>query len=100
VFIDELTGIFNPEPEDDGVALQIVPNPVKDVFTFNLTGVKSQQAFLQLTDVRGQVVFSQDLIINGNSYSNRINMSYLPKGIYVLKIDYLGGSAIEKVLLQ
>jgi hypothetical protein len=100
VFIDELTGIFQPDNDDNGLELSIVPNPVNDVFTYTINGLKSGFVFLEISDMQGQAVFTQKLESAGGTHSNRINMGYLPRGIYVMKVSTVEGTIVEKILLQ
>ena len=66
--------------ENDFNGLKIFPNPVVDQFTLSTT---ENIAGLELYDLNGKVVFKET-----NLTSNTINVSYLPQGIYFLKINF------------
>jgi hypothetical protein len=100
VFIDEPVGIFSPGQDDEGVKLRIVPNPVVDKFTYFISGLETQQATMTISNLQGQTVFTQNLFLDGGSYTSNINMSYLPKGIYIIKINSVDQAVFEKIILQ
>uniref|UniRef100_UPI00404B1859 Ig-like domain-containing protein n=1 Tax=Fulvivirga sp. TaxID=1931237 RepID=UPI00404B1859 len=82
VSIDAVTAI------DDilyNLGLNIYPNPVED--RLNIKKLKSQNFTLNLYDLKGDLILSnEDLVIQGsNSY---FNTSVLNKGVYILVVEY------------
>lgn len=64
----------------------IFPNPVNDILTINLS---NESAKIQIVDLNGSIVINQSL----NVLSNSLNVSNLPKGVYLCKIE--SGGIIE-----
>jgi hypothetical protein len=62
--------------------LFVYPNPVKDELTVELTEVRSR-VDLKLYDVHGRLVFSQRI---GGQQKIQVEMSSLPKGLYLLEV--------------
>jgi PKD repeat protein len=78
--------------------ISLMPNPVKDMLTINLTSVVGKVA-LTLTSSLGQVVYSS----NGAELKNEktvLNLSALKAGIYVLKIESNDGVVLKKIVKE
>ena len=63
-------------PQDDGITLQLYPNPSENSFTILGLNLNGGTALLELTDVNGRVVKSE------NMTTNQIDISTLGNGIY------------------
>lgn len=61
---------------------KVFPNPASNVLNISIPGALSPKATAQVMDVNGKAVLTQN--INGNQEA--INISNLPKGVYMLRI--------------
>ena len=85
VTIDACTGAeFNGKLP---FAFSVTPNPSNGMFTYTIQGLKDQHAVLKLFDALGQLVFTQVLNTTGARIMNKMNLGYMPKGVYLLKIE-------------
>jgi aminopeptidase N len=66
--------------------VQVFPNPVTDNFHVYLRNFKPQTAALKLFNVQGQVVFQENVTVNGSLYTD-VNTQRLPRGVYFLKLE-------------
>ncbi len=85
LFLDDITikkksGIPNAPKEDPYIVLY--PNPNKGIFTILSRDKKIQNAELTIYNIEGGVTYKS--ILKGEK--NEFNLSYLPSGIYFLKI--------------
>lgn len=98
--------IVNPGPPTTGIrsknneALQVFPNPVTD----NSLVVKAslQQAAkvrVELIDVQGRVVLVEEHT-NTADYNQKMDVSKLDKGLYVLKLSTAKEQYLQKVMIQ
>jgi hypothetical protein len=69
--------------------MNIYPNPTNGAFTIDLGNVTNATK-LEVYNALGQMVISNDL----NSYSTKINIESMPKGIYIVRIKE-GNSVIK-----
>ncbi len=70
----------------DELFLKVFPNPSRDKFNLQITGVEQDHLNLLITNNTGQVVFRYHIENFKNEYSNVIDMSYFTPGIYYLQI--------------
>lgn len=76
--------------------LKISPNPTSDFAKVDITFSKViQNAGYQIVDLSGQVIFEMENPINGLVFSEKINVSSLPAGTYLLNVIDEGGSLLQ-----
>ncbi|MFB9057947.1 T9SS type A sorting domain-containing protein [Mariniflexile ostreae] len=73
--------------------LSVYPNPANDYITILSADVKISSA--EIFSLLGQKVLSQNM-----SKNNRIDVSHLSKGIYMLKISSDAGSLTKKIIIE
>jgi hypothetical protein len=78
---DNITSIIESNYADN--LFSLYPNPVNDVLTINITKATAQ---ISILDLNGFVVMKQSL----NELFNYLNVSSLPNGIYLCKIESEG----------
>lgn len=82
----------------NAASISLMPNPVKDMLTVNLSSVVGKVA-LSVTSSLGQVVYSS----NGAEIKNEkavLNLSALKSGIYILKIESNDGVVLKKIVKE
>ncbi len=88
---------YYKEIEGTGVAenvadnVNIYPNPVKDVLTVEASEYQNVEVF----DLAGRCVISREISGVAN-----IDMSQMPKGVYLVKMNDENGSATRKVIVE
>ncbi len=67
-------------------SLTLSPNPARNTLNVDFTGITGTNISLEIYDVIGQRVFSQDLSVDTPSYNKTIIIEQLNKGVYFLKV--------------
>jgi hypothetical protein len=99
ITIDQCTGI--QEGIENQFSLKVVPNPASSQLNFHVYGMAgNQDNTLTLTNTEGMVVFTMKLPSNDGQYSNSMNVSRFPKGVYYLKVSNMKEQVSQKVILQ
>lgn len=73
--------------------ITISPNPAKDAISV-VYPLTSSEASLNIVDMQGRVVFKQ--IVSANTDQGDLNISALPAGIYLLRMD-AGNSQVQQL---
>lgn len=82
-----------------GATVSVYPNP--STGEIHLSGIPSLQPFtLQVTDLAGKVVDSRETRMLGTDQDLKLDLSHLPKGMYVLKAEGEDFLVTEKITLQ
>jgi hypothetical protein len=68
---------------------QIFPNPAKDRLNINVNNLPGKTS-IQLFDVNGRVVLSQQMVQNNSA----LNISTVPSGIYLVRLNNADGKSI------
>jgi len=91
-YLSNATGISGLQKE---IALSIFPNPTNGLFTVNLSE-KNLLVTLAIFNVIGKRIWLEDLL-PGNNY---IDLSTLPKGIYILSFNSENSNSIKKLVIE
>ena len=73
-------------------AISIYPNPTKDFI--NIHSPVEQPQTVKLFDISGKLILDQPF----DNTSKKINMSQIPVGVYVLKVEFDGTEVMQKVV--
>jgi hypothetical protein len=99
ITLDPCTGIN--ELQGNNFSLKVVPNPAKTRIDFEVRGMEDRKDMvLTMTNAQGTNVFTMKLPANGGQYSNSMDISRFPRGIYYFKAGDSQGQVIQKVILQ
>jgi hypothetical protein len=99
ITIDQCTGIR--EPEYGTLAISVVPNPATSKINFEIKGLdQNRETVLNLINAQGVPVFTLKVPSTGGSYSNSMDVSRFPKGVYYFKAGNKQEQVIHKVILQ
>ncbi len=74
----------------------IYPNPAKNEVFITVDNTLPRIQNISLTDVTGRVVLTEDY----NSYQARLDVAYLPKGIYFLTIKNSQAQVTKKLIIE
>ena len=75
----------------------VYPNPTAGMMTINWKSGMAEQATVNVVDMTGRVVMSEDVTTNSAS---KLNIGYLTNGVYFIKVSNSAGQYTEKVVLQ
>jgi len=79
-----ITGIENQN--ELVFAGEIYPNPVTDILKINIEALEMSDVGLKIIGTDGRVYRASNLILNGSTETIQINVSDLPKGMFILQI--------------
>jgi len=80
--------------------LNIFPNPANTSLHVSFDLASGNNAKLELVNLTGQVVYTNELQANSTTFNNDINVSKLAKGIYTLRIISSGEIVNKKVVIE
>lgn len=80
--------------------LLVYPNPAKDILNISFNAENEQNMKIELVNITGQILYSENINYNMDIFKGTINISALPKGIYVLKITSNLGVASKKIVIE
>lgn len=90
--------IVSINPDETEASYAIYPNPAKDYFNLISSGLEDLKgAQLSIIDLAGHVVIKQTLLANVNQ---RVSISSLAKGIYIIKIVKPTGVVTRKLIKE
>ena len=98
LFIDCIVGLDN-NSLGKTTSLSVYPNPSSGLFTLNINTEKQEQFVLTVRDVKGQLVYTGDVSVNGE-YRNDLDFTGFAKGVYYLQVQTETASKIEKLIIQ
>lgn len=77
----------------------VYPNPSSGMLTVNYSSKENTNLNIQLTNVEGQIIYSEQKQMNG-IYNQNIDFSSLSKGIYFLEIITNKETLVKKIVLN
>lgn len=102
--------VYNPEGislgastlfnEQNTIDFSVYPNPSNDFIQVDLKTVEQSLEQIQLMDLTGKVVFSQNLQTDNQVEILKIPLSNLHKGLYVLNLNSPHHSHSTKIIVQ
>lgn len=83
--------------ENDDEHLKVYPNPSQNGVYVDIKS-KSQIEYLKLYSIKGQLKLSRQ--VNANIYSERLDLSNVGDGMYILTVKMDGKLISEKIVVQ
>ena len=80
--------------------LLVYPNPVKDIVNLSFNVDKSQDISIRVLSVTGKVLLSKEMPGVQGSVTGSIDVSALPKGIYLLQFTSELGTTTKKIAID
>jgi Secretion system C-terminal sorting domain len=93
VALDPCTGI--PAVASDNRDFSVQPNPARESATVLLTGMLNKPLLLTLTDMKGKVVFSEEMFPSTQPVTAKLDLRECSPGIYFIRVK-----ADEKVMIK
>lgn len=82
---------------DQIIQSNLYPNPTTNQAKLQLSGVNTEIK-LMIIDIKGRIVKTQTLRPSNNNIETIIDLSYLPKGIYYIKLEGENLNRTEKLI--
>lgn len=94
------SNIVNLRTEEE--AIQVYPNPVKDVLNISISSEKPARYRLELIGPGGQTVYSTEIMNSGRTVVHYKRSRTQPPGMYLLKLIHLdeGSLDIRKIMME
>ena len=80
--------------------ITLTPNPSNGKFILKVNGSPDKEVMITITDMNGKTTFSDKYFSSSKSFLREIDLTALPKGIYLLKATSEGMSKTEKVVIR
>jgi hypothetical protein len=79
----------------------VYPNPLRgETFTLEVNGLPAQTGHVQITNLQGQRLVSDDLTISDNSVRKEYSTSGWAEGIYIVRLNLEDGNTVTKKLIK
>ncbi len=79
--------------------LQIYPNPNTGQFILKMNFLKSTKVFINVFQITGQLIYSEQIAKITGNYTNQIDLSNYSKGVYFLQVSTDTSIMTRKVVL-
>lgn len=84
----------------DSEKLTIRPNPTSGRFTLKVDNVDAGKGTISISNMSGSEVFRKDVVISGNQMAEKIDLTNLPDGVYLLKMQLNNKSFSDKIIIR
>ncbi len=105
VSVTKVFGIHNPNEEDHESFFDIYPNPCWDKIQIsnsklqNNSPLNPQPSKLEIIDLHGKVVYEEEMWRRGVGEIS-VNVSHLPRGLYLVKLQTEKAVGVRKIIIQ
>ena len=83
-----------------GDIISLMPNPATENVNIHFNGLESDQIYLEVSNVQGQIVYSEKLMnVSGNTYKT-IDVSNLKDGMYIMKFTTETQVTAKRIIVQ
>jgi len=86
--------------ENNGLGLELYPNPSQGKFTVSLSCKGDINATLTIFNAIGSPVYTESNIKISDKFNKTINLNNMSEGVYYIKIESNSGSIIRKLVIQ
>ncbi len=100
-YCKNVTADYCVEVEDIAnlTSFALYPNPTDDMLNINLTFGVAQDATIQLVSMSGQVMYTENTSVSAN-YTTAIDVSDIPAGVYMVRINSGLQSSVRTVVIN
>jgi hypothetical protein len=106
-FADGLGGNYQFGTQDSTVGVKeyvfnsfvIYPNPSDGIFNIQLESSNSEEALIQLFDIRGRLI-NQQSIGNQSTIQKQVDFGNVSEGVYLMKVTKGNESGTQKLVIQ
>jgi hypothetical protein len=75
--------------------ISLYPNPAKDVLTMRLNSMNAQRVKVNIVDMNGKVVSTQDNMLSVGTHTLRFNVANLKAGSYTVTVQDAKGQIVQ-----
>jgi hypothetical protein len=86
------------EPEDDQVVYNLFPNPVMDFMNIELRSLCMELVQTTIFNLCGEVVMAKEYLVTDGKLTDKLDLSSLKRGAYIIKFNSCGKWIIEKLV--
>jgi hypothetical protein len=98
VVVTTCVGIEDPNA---GYAVSVFPNPAQAEFKIRVEGIKSaQNAIVEITDLTGRTIFSQQLGIISGDFEHTLNATQFSKGSYLVRLSVGDNRFVRNLVIR
>ena len=83
-----------------GLNLNIYPNPTKGIFNISFVSEEVDNFEITITDAFGKMIFHEDEQEFIGEYTQKLDLSNSPRGIYMVQIKTQGSFVSKRIVLQ
>lgn len=94
--VDFMTSVAADAPGTPSI--EVSPNPATNLLNFNIGLVENQEMIITMTNVLGEVVYSDKH--TGSAYKNQINLNGFAKGVYSFEVKTATAAKTVRVVVQ
>lgn len=80
--------------------MKIYPNPASDQVTLNVISKETTHANLSVTNLMGQVVYTQNVSLETGSNQYELNVTNFAAGFYLVNVRTNAGSTTQKLIVK
>lgn len=93
---------MSPSSIDDlgSAQLSLTPNPATDMISLDMTGIDATDLVLEIVDMKGQAIYTKNYSNIAGQLNERIDVSGLTEGTYIMSLTSSTDRVIEKVIIQ
>jgi hypothetical protein len=99
VFSDTIQLLHLSVEDLDKQGMTIIPNPNEGDFDLEINSMGGQKVELIVQDLLGKSYYSEEIIINSDSYLKKLNLSHLPNGMYFIEIRNESKKILKKLVI-
>lgn len=81
-------------------SLDVYPNPNNGNFTVELNIEEGAEVLLKLTDIKGGLIWTSNAGIVNGSYTENVQVSNQPKGMYFLSVTVGENTVVRKLIIE
>lgn len=97
VMVDNYTSV---EENSENTVLSIFPNPTKGEFSLELRGKGIGNLDIMIYNITGTIVYQESGMMVQDSYSNKLELSGHPQGMYLIRLIHDKGEIVRKILIS
>lgn len=87
-------------PESVNNLVTVYPNPTYGIFTVQIQGATGQSISVELLDITGRLLYSNDYAVANGTLQETINVTTLEAGTYILRINDAGNIVTRKIIVR
>lgn len=80
--------------------ISVAPNPSDGTFNMTITGYEGKDATLSICNMKGQILYTENLSVKSDIYSEKMNLQDLGQGIYLLKVRTQNSVKIARLIIE